>query len=266
MGRKMATAKLAIGMLSSSDSSGQRLEGLQAESRHTFASLAVAAAAIGLGIPLYLLLDAAQILPPALRDRPWPLELLALLGAVATFFLAGRSRVSTACLAVALLNAIALVVFARHVHHRLDPAPATLAIGSRAPAVSLRDEAGRPMVLGFADRRPTLVAVFRGSWCPYCRTQLSRLSVQARRFSSADVRVLAVSTDSPEAHARLKRSLALPFPLLSDPDAKIAAQCASTHCLLLFDSSGALRWGSFSENWRTPPRYEDVLQAAYRLK
>jgi hypothetical protein len=93
---------------------------------------------------------------------------------------------------------------------------------------------------------------------------LARLAESVKRFS--DVRVLAVSADAPEAHARLKRSLALPFSLLSDPDAVVATGCASTHCLLLFDRCGVLRWGSFSDNWRSPPRYEDILQAATRLR
>jgi peroxiredoxin len=129
----------------------------------------------------------------------------------------------------------------------------------------LPDESGRPIAIASSDGRPTLVVVFRGSFCPYCRKQLSRFAAEATRFSPTDVRILAVSTDSPEAHARLKRALALPFPLLSDPDAIFAAQCASTHCLLLYDRGSVLRWGSFSENWRAPPRYEDVLQTAYRL-
>src|SRR5262245_55101968 len=87
--------------------------------------------------------------------------------------------------AVIALGIAGLVGFAAVMHATvpddgLDPAPATLAVGSRIPAVSLLDEARQPVALAplgarasSADR-PTLIVVFRGIWCPYCRTQLSR--------------------------------------------------------------------------------------------
>jgi peroxiredoxin len=148
---------------------------------------------------------------------------------------------------------------------QLPPPPPSLTLGTRAPAVTLRDEAGEPVALGTRDGRATLLMVFRGSWCPFCRAQLMRLGEETRRLPAAGVRVFAISSDAPEAHARLKRNLGLPFTLLSDPDAAVAAGCGATHCLLLFDRGGVLRWGSFSDNWRRAPPYADVLRAAHQL-
>ncbi len=80
------------------------------------------------------------------------------------------------------------------------------------------------------------------------------------------MRILAISRDPPEALARLKQTLQLPFTLLSDPTQRVVGSCGLSHCALLLDKDGVIRWGVLTENWqqRLPPTA--VLQAALRLQ
>ncbi|WP_394842075.1 peroxiredoxin family protein [Pendulispora brunnea] len=220
------------------------------------------------GVPLFSMLDRLMILPPSLRDRPWPFEILLVFGSAGIFmavrYFNGKGRWVMAGAIACLLNVVILSVLSRS--SRLPPVPPELSLGTRVPEVTLQNQSGVPIELGKTNG-PLLVVVFRGVWCPYCRKELSRLAQQIPRFASSEVRVYGISADEPDALLRHQRSSELPFSLLSDPEQRVTSLCGvSMHCLLLFDRNGALRWGGFSESWRRPPQYEDVLQAAYRLQ
>jgi peroxiredoxin len=231
----------------------------------------ISAAACGLaGLPTYLALDTAGILPAEFRGHPWPLELTGLLLAAVTVWLAGqvasrnRERLKPMALAgFGVASALALplgVSFA----HRLPPP--SFPVGAPAPDFVLNDQDGQPLRLSSLRGTPVLLVVFLGTWCPYCRNQLTALATEARNFHGRVPQILAVSTDPPEALAKLKTSLHLPFKLLSDPDRRATPMCGlSMHCLVAVDGAGDIRWGGFNENWRTPPPYGDLLDAVSAL-
>jgi peroxiredoxin len=212
--------------------------------------------------PLYYAADAARLLPPSLRDRPWPFALLALLLALPSL---RNARLRMLGLATLALSFAALVVIAR-VRYRLPDSSA--AIGAPLPALVLHDQDGRAVDLRAvtAGGKPTLLIWFRGAWCPYCRKELADVARELRPFSDEDLRVLAVAADPPEPLAKLKRELALPFTLLSDPDRQLVARCELSHCDAILDGKGVVRWQVVSGNWERnlPPRA--LLQAAYRAR
>jgi len=220
------------------------------------------------GAPLYFALDYLALLPPPLRDGPWPFVLVALVGATSAAAAVrwgdeDERTWAKGSAIVCALSAAAIIVMSRL--GGLPPSPPALPIGTHVPPVTLFDQRGAPVELA-SPGGPQLLVVFRGVWCPYCRKELARLAEQVPRFSSTPVRVYGISGDPPEALLRQQRLQELPFTLLSDPEQKVTSLCRnSMHCLLLFDRDGTLRWGGFSESWRSPPRYEDVLQTAYRL-
>jgi len=120
------------------------------------------------GLPLYLLLDRTQWLPPLLRDRPWPLELLVVGGAAATVahcvhaLRARRGRaLAVACALAAVASLAAFVAMARFALHQLPPSPAELAVGA-IPEFTLPDGAGRPVTLSSLRGAPTLLLFYRG--------------------------------------------------------------------------------------------------------
>lgn len=77
---------------------------------------------------------------------------------------------------------------------------------------------------------------------------------------------MAISPDPPEVSARLRRTIGPAIVLLSDVDRRVPPLCDElTHCQVLLDRHGIVRWGAFDYNWRSI-RIDSVLQAAYRLR
>ncbi len=66
--------------------------------------------------------------------------------------------------------------------------------------------------------------------------------------------------------AKLRPLLGRDIILLSDPDRRVPPFCNQlSHCQVLLDPNGVVRWGAFDENWRSI-RTELIVQAAYRLR
>lgn len=92
-----------------------------------------------------------------------------------------------------------------------DPAPQFTANDQNGIEVSLRDYAGKKVVLYFypADDTPT------------CTVQACNLRDNFSALKAQGYEVLGVSPDSVESHSRFKNKYQLPFTLLSDPERKI---------------------------------------------
>ena len=233
-------------------------------SRSLSVALSFAAAPLAHG-----LLDALRLLPPSLRDRPWPLELAGLALTVAAVVRARRrreSRASAVLMLAAVAGVIAVSVFARAYQDRLPAAPPELVARGTLPAFRVQDSSGHAVTNAALRGHPTVIVVYRGAWCAYCRKQLALLADEVRRFAATPVKVVAVSPDPPARLVQLERSLQLPYTLLSDAEQNLPGLCvSSSHCVLVLDARGTVRWGAFTDNWRDPPRYATILQAAYRL-
>jgi len=223
------------------------------------------------GAPLFFALEHLRLLPPALRDRPWPFALMAIMALIHLayiFFAVRRGKMAMhlpekVCAIANAASIIALIVCVQF--DNLPTSPSVLPIGVHAPRITLLDQDGKAVNVSVPGE-PVLFVVFRGVWCPYCRTELARLAREVPRFAQTNVHVYGISGDPPDALLRGKERQQLPFSLLSDPERKLSHLCDfSMHCLLLFDGDGTLRWGGLNESWRSPPRYESILQAAYRL-
>jgi peroxiredoxin len=219
-----------------------------------------------LAAPAYLAFDALGILPVAWRDRPWPLGLGAVLLALGVLLGTAPSRRLRAAAIFVLLGSPGALAWAAHARYRLPAASATLGVGQPLPALTLPDESGHAVDLRARDPRPLLLVFFRGSWCPYCKQQLSQIAAERARFSDGDLRVMAVSPDPPEPLLAMKAQLALPFPLLSDPERQLVNRCELSHCVAVLDSSGVMRWGVLSGNWERDLPARALLQAAYRAR
>ncbi|MGH3857070.1 MAG: peroxiredoxin family protein [Pseudonocardiaceae bacterium] len=69
-----------------------------------------------------------------------------------------------------------------------------------------------------------VVLIYRGSWCPYCNTQLAAFARAAGTFAEIGIKVAALSVDDEATSAALVTKLGAPFPVghSADPD-KVAA-------------------------------------------
>ena len=149
----------------------------------------------------------------------------------------------------------------------LPPPAGEVELGVAAPEVELVGDSGPVSFRKELEGHASVVLLFRGSWCPYCRRELGRLSDGVRRQPMDGVRVMGISADPPDGLADLRRKLGLPFPLFSDREDRTAAICHfAMHCALLYDPRGVLRWAGYAENWRAPLDYTAILLAARRLR
>ncbi len=93
-----------------------------------------------------------------------------------------------------------------------------------APAFRLEDLQGQTIELEAYRGRP-LVLAFWASWCRSCKGELASLARLWRDFEAEGLAVLAISIDRDlEAARREVDDLALPFPVMIDPDRRVASR------------------------------------------
>lgn len=97
-----------------------------------------------------------------------------------------------------------------------------LAAGARAPAFELANEAGKSVTSRNLSGKPYVLYFYPKDDTPGCTAEACGFRDSLNRFSKRGVTVLGVSPDSNESHARFKSKYGLNFPLLSDPDKKLA--------------------------------------------
>ncbi len=96
-----------------------------------------------------------------------------------------------------------------------DPAPpfdSRMVVGEEVKPVKLADFAGKKLVLYFYPKDNT----------PGCTKEACAFRDGFARYQQAGIAVLGCSVDSADAHKAFIRKFNLPFPLLLDPDHKIA--------------------------------------------
>jgi hypothetical protein len=133
--------------------------------------VATAIVALAAGVAPYVALTAAARLPPTLRDRPWPFELVAVVATVATVWLTVRAyrqrrarAVSTVSAVLAFASTALLLLLVHVLTFAIPPAPTTLRVGTPAPEFTLPDETGAKVSLSSMRGRPTLLVFYRGHW------------------------------------------------------------------------------------------------------
>lgn len=127
----------------------------------------LAVTAAGAAAPGYVALDRFRLLAPTLRDRPWPLAVLALALAAAGAVVALRGAVARgravalSCATVGLLSVVSLFGAASA---RYALPPSDLPTGRALPDVSLPDDANRPVALASLRGSPTVLVFYRGAF------------------------------------------------------------------------------------------------------
>ena len=110
-------------------------------------------------------------------------------------------------------------LFASGIEERILP------VGAQAPGFALRDAAGK--VVRSADLLsvgPLIVKFFRGRWCSYCSTELETWRDLYGRIRQHGAVFVAISPQTERQNDFMAGQHRLPFPLLSDPGNKLAAQ------------------------------------------
>ena len=178
-------------------------------------------------------------------------------------------------------------------------APGTgVAVGQRVPNVSALDLDGKHVSLAeLYERGPNLLAFYRGGWCPYCNTEIHALTQAYPEYRKRGVTPVAISVDKPEEGVKLKASYVIPFPVLSDSDAKsldafhlvkkvsdeeaakmksfgvdLEAFSGKTHheiaipALFVIDRTGTVRFAHSDPDFKVRPTTAQLLTAIDALK
>lgn len=139
---------------------------------------------------------------------------------------------------------------------------ATLSTGDRAPAFSLKDQNGNKVSLADFKGRKLLLYFYPKADTPGCTTQSVCVRDASAELARAGVAVLGISPDEPDKQKRFDEKHSLGFPLLSDPDHKVAHAYGAWGKKSMYGKSydGIIR-SSFviDENGR-------ILQASYKVK
>jgi peroxiredoxin Q/BCP len=138
----------------------------------------------------------------------------------------------------------------RMVPRQGDPAPDFTLEGVPQGRYHLADQRGKVVVLAF----------YPGDFTPVCSRQLQNYEDQRQKLVATGATLWAISTDKLEKHERMAKSYALSFPLLADPDGKVAREYGvrslmgtARRSVFLIDREGIVRY-----------RHEDPLSLSYR--
>ena len=98
-----------------------------------------------------------------------------------------------------------------------------LKVGDRAPSFSLPADDGKTYTLSELAGRRVILYFYPRDATPGCTTEACDFRDRNADFTAAGALVLGVSGDSLASHARFRAKHGLNFPLLSDPDNRVAA-------------------------------------------
>jgi peroxiredoxin Q/BCP len=102
------------------------------------------------------------------------------------------------------------------------PASSTLDVGSTAPSFELFDESGATVSSRTLSGKPYLLYFYPKDDTPGCTKEACDIRDNFGRFGKQGLRVLGVSPDSQQSHAKFGKKYGLPFTLLSDPEKTLA--------------------------------------------
>ena len=138
------------------------------------------------------------------------------------------------------------------------PGPVSLDVGMSAPGFTLPDE----------NRAPHHLSDYFGQWLvlyfypkdntPGCTMEACAFRDEIELFRERNARVIGISIDNADSHQKFIGRYSLPFPLLSDPEARVAERYGAHSGMLgvayakrqtfLIDPEGIIR-----HIWRTVP-------------
>lgn len=123
-----------------------------------------------------------------------------------------------------------------------------LAIGDRAPGFTLESDSGEPVSLDQFRGRTVVLYFYPKDGTSGCTTEACEFRDCWQAVQRAGAVVLGVSPDGVASHRRFKAKHRLPFPLLADPDHRVAEA-----------------YGAWGEKRLYGRRYHGILRTTYLI-
>ena len=174
-----------------------------------------------------------------------------------------------------------------------------IAVGKKIPDVHAIGLDGKDVALSaLVAKGPVMLIFYRGGWCPYCNSEIHALTTAYPEFQKRGVTLVAVSVDTPSNEAKTTATYSIPFPVLSDSDAKVIdafhvvnnvppdqvammkskygldleAQSGKTHHKIaipsdfLIDKKGIVQWAHSDPDFKVRPSPAQLLAAIDKTK
>lgn len=103
-----------------------------------------------------------------------------------------------------------------------DSDPAWIEEGAKAPAFTLTADDGTKVRLSELKGRPVVLYFYPKDDTPGCTKEACAFRDAQKKLAKSDAVVLGVSPDDVASHGKFRDKFSLNFPLLADPDHKIA--------------------------------------------
>ena len=98
-------------------------------------------------------------------------------------------------------------------------------LGQKVPDFELPNQQGKlTSLVDLLAKGPLVVTFYRGSWCPYCNLQLRALHARLSEIHALGAELVAISPQVPDGSMKKNEISEMDFLVLSDQDAKVAAQ------------------------------------------
>jgi peroxiredoxin Q/BCP len=97
-----------------------------------------------------------------------------------------------------------------------------LEVGDKAPDFTALNDKGEPVQLSSLRGKKVVLYFYPKDDTPGCTQEACDFRDSIAKFKRKNVVVLGISPDSVSSHEKFKSKFDLPFPLLADPDHKIA--------------------------------------------
>jgi peroxiredoxin len=138
---------------------------------------------------------------------------------------------------IAMLPVLAYAPLTNAAPEQSEPTPSTskneikldkpLVLGEKMISFEIENAAGGTLSLDkMLEDGPVVLTFYRGSWCPYCRGELSSIQARLEKISKAGGSVLAVSPEVPEETADLAEQKDLGFMFGTDQNNELAKRLA----------------------------------------
>lgn len=106
----------------------------------------------------------------------------------------------------------------------LQQGESALTIGEKAPLFTLPSPTDDQVSLSDClNKGPVVLTFYRGSWCPYCNLQLNALKQRMNEMTALGATLIAISPERPDGTLSKEEMSTLPFTVLSDQGAHVAA-------------------------------------------
>jgi thioredoxin-dependent peroxiredoxin len=119
---------------------------------------------------------------------------------------------------------------------------------NQAPNFSLLDQDARPVKLEDFKGRKLLVYFYPRADPPGCTKQACSVRDSLKTLTARKVSVVGISPDRPDAQKKFDGKYTLQFPLLSDPDSKVAKA-----------------YGAWGEKSMYGKKYEGIIRSSFLL-